>query len=113
MDRHSRGLVRNEDNFSVQLQSEDGSFHLLLKSELQKMEYQLQPLMPQTMPKGSARQELDDLVGYLQSVSSTKEHLQGRKKINHEPHILAERVVKIMRCKSRFLLLAFIVFALR
>jgi len=67
-----KGLVRNEDNFSVQLQSEDGSFHLLLKSELQKMEYQLQPLMPTNYAERLSRQELDDLVGYLQSVSSAK-----------------------------------------
>ena len=28
------GIVRNEDNFSVQLQSVDGTFHLLQKSDL-------------------------------------------------------------------------------
>jgi len=67
-----KGLVRNEDNFSVQLQSEDGSFHLLLKSELQKLEYQAQPLMPTNYGERLSRQELDDLVGYLQSVSSAK-----------------------------------------
>jgi putative heme-binding domain-containing protein len=67
-----KGLVRNEDNFSVQLQSEDGSFHLLSKSELQRLEYQPQPLMPRDYGERLSRQELDDLVGYLQSVSSTK-----------------------------------------
>jgi putative heme-binding domain-containing protein len=67
-----KGLVRNEDNFSVQLQSEDGSFHLLLKSDLRELGYQLQPLMPTNYSEKLSRQELDDLVGYLQSVSSTK-----------------------------------------
>jgi cytochrome c oxidase cbb3-type subunit 3 len=66
-----RGLVRNEDNFSVQIQSEDGAFHLLLKSELQKLEYQSQPLMPSNYGETLSRQELNDLVGYLQSVKST------------------------------------------
>ena len=65
-----KGLVRNEDNFSLQLQSEDGSFHLLQKSELQTLEYQVQPLMPTDYGERLSRQELDDLVGYLQSVSS-------------------------------------------
>ncbi len=66
-----RGLVRNEDNFSVQIQSEDGAFHLFLKSELQKLEYQSQPLMPSNYGESLSRQELDDLVGYLQSIKST------------------------------------------
>lgn len=66
-----RGLVRNEDNFSVQIQSEDGAFHLFLKSELQKLEYQSQPLMPSNYGESLSRQELNDLVGYLQSVSAT------------------------------------------
>jgi putative heme-binding domain-containing protein len=67
-----KGLVRNEDNFSLQLQSEDGSFQLFLKSELQKLEYQPQPFMPTDYGERLSRQELDDLVGYLQSVASTK-----------------------------------------
>lgn len=68
--RTSRGLVRNEDNFSVQILSEDGTFHLFLKSELQKLEYQSQPLMPANYGESLSRQELDDLVGYLQNASS-------------------------------------------
>jgi cytochrome c oxidase cbb3-type subunit 3 len=65
-----KGLVRNEDNFSVQIQSEDGAFHLFLKSELQKLEYQPQPLVPTNYGEKFSQQDLDDLVGYLQSVSS-------------------------------------------
>jgi cytochrome c oxidase cbb3-type subunit III len=64
-----KGLVRNEDNFSVQLQSEDGSFHFYLKSELEKLEYQTQPLMPTNYGDRLSQQELDDLVGYLQSIA--------------------------------------------
>ena len=64
-----KGLVRNEDNFSLQLQAEDGVFHLLLKSELQSIDYQ--PLMPTNHGSPLSRAELDDVVGFLQSVSSS------------------------------------------
>jgi putative heme-binding domain-containing protein len=33
------GVIRNEDNFSIQLQTRDGSFHFLQKSELQNVEH--------------------------------------------------------------------------
>jgi hypothetical protein len=32
------GRVRNEDNFSLQLQTLDGAFHLFMKSELRSFE---------------------------------------------------------------------------
>ena len=40
------GIIRNEDNFSLQLQSLDGSFHLLNKSEVSKLEFLPDPIMP-------------------------------------------------------------------
>lgn len=65
---HLRGVVRNEDNFSVQMQSADGTFHFLLKSSLEKLEYQTLSPMPTDYGQRLTRQELDDLVGYLQSI---------------------------------------------
>ena len=67
-----KGLIRNEDNFSIQLQSEDGVFHLLLKSELQKLEYRPPAPMPKDYGEKLTPQELNDLVGYLQSVAVTE-----------------------------------------
>ena len=64
------GAVRNEDNFSIQLQSADGAFHFLLKSEVDKLEYQRLPAMPTDYGQKLSRQELDDLVGYLQSIKA-------------------------------------------
>jgi putative heme-binding domain-containing protein len=64
------GIVRNEDNFSVQMQSADGGFHFLLKSELEKLEYQPLSPMPTGYGQRLTRQELDDLVGYLQSINA-------------------------------------------
>jgi putative heme-binding domain-containing protein len=62
------GIVRNEDNFSVQLQTADGAFHFLSRSTLQKLEYQDHPLMPTNYGDRLDRAELDDLASYLISV---------------------------------------------
>src|SRR5208282_3657364 len=40
------GRVRDEDNFSVQLQTLDGRFHFLSKSEIDTMELDSHSLMP-------------------------------------------------------------------
>jgi cytochrome c oxidase cbb3-type subunit III len=74
-----KGLVRNEDNFSVQIQSEDGSFHSFLKSDLTKLEYLSKPLMPTDYRERLSRQEVDDLVGYLQSLSFMRPSQEGEK----------------------------------
>jgi sRNA-binding regulator protein Hfq len=63
------GAVRNEDNFSLQLQSSDGSFHLLQKSEVAAVKPSSQPLMPEDYDQKLSPAELDDIVGYLMSVA--------------------------------------------
>jgi cytochrome c oxidase cbb3-type subunit 3 len=62
------GVVRNEDNFSIQLQTTDGSFHSLSRSALQNLEYQAKPAMPNNYRQRLDASELDDLVSYLMSV---------------------------------------------
>src|SRR5579872_545189 len=66
------GIVRNEDNFSVQLQTQDGSFHFLQKSDLQNLEYRNQSLMPTNYEERLTRAELNDLVSYLMDASSSQ-----------------------------------------
>lgn len=66
------GLARNEDNFSLQLQTTDGTFHLLNKSEVQKIEYQPRSLMPDDYGSRLSSTELDDLVSYLVSIARDK-----------------------------------------
>jgi cytochrome c oxidase cbb3-type subunit 3 len=63
-----KGMVRNEDNFSLQLQSGDGSFHLLLKSDLQRIQREPQSSMPSDYASKLSKAQLDDLVSYLLSV---------------------------------------------
>jgi len=62
------GIVRNEDNFSVQLQTADGAFHFLSRSDLKRLEYQSKPAMPTNYGEKLDRKELDDLVNYIVSV---------------------------------------------
>lgn len=60
-----RGVVRNEDNFSLQMQTADGAFHLFDKSEIARIEHQASSLMPTDYRSKLTDSELDDLVGFL------------------------------------------------
>ena len=59
------GLIRNEDNFSLQMQTPDGNFYFFEKRDLLRVERQPQPLMSETYETQLAKSELDDLVSYL------------------------------------------------
>jgi cytochrome c oxidase cbb3-type subunit III len=59
------GLIRNEDNFSVQFQTRDGGFHSFQKSELRGLDRLETSLMPTNYGERLSPAELDDLVSYL------------------------------------------------
>jgi cytochrome c oxidase cbb3-type subunit 3 len=59
------GLVRNEDNFSLQLQTVDGSFHFFMKSELQMLEPQPQSVLPAGYHSALGGRDLDDVISFL------------------------------------------------
>jgi cytochrome c oxidase cbb3-type subunit 3 len=63
--RQFTGIARNEDNFSLQLQSLDGTFHLFSKKDLEHFEYLPKSLMPSDYGSVLSATELDDLVSYL------------------------------------------------
>jgi putative heme-binding domain-containing protein len=63
------GVVRNEDNFSLQLQSMDGAFHFIQKPEVAAVESSARPLMPDDYGQTLSAAERDDLVGYLMTVA--------------------------------------------
>jgi len=63
------GLIRNEDNFSIQIQTRDGSFHFFQKSEIQKLEHLDASLMPTNYGERLSAAELNDLVSYMMSVA--------------------------------------------
>jgi putative heme-binding domain-containing protein len=59
------GMVRNEDNFSLQLQTKDGIFHLLDKSSLRALERRAGSLMPSDYGTRLSGRDIDDLISYL------------------------------------------------
>jgi len=65
------GLVRNEDNFSVQILAKDGSFHFLQKSELRSLEHLDGSFMPANYAERLTRSELNDLASYLMSAPAS------------------------------------------
>ena len=74
------GLIRNEDNFSVQLQTKDGRFHCLKKAELRNFEHLDSSLMPANYRELLDDSELNDLVSYLMATSATSKAVTPRKK---------------------------------
>jgi cytochrome c oxidase cbb3-type subunit III len=79
------GIIRNEDNFSLQLQSEDGAFHFFQKSEVKRAETGPKSLMPSDYSSRLTGQQLNDLISYLISLgqaasSASQQTVQGRKR---------------------------------
>lgn len=67
------GRVRNEDNFSLQLQTLDGVFHFFAKSDIEGVEYSSQPLMPSNYGSTLSSNDLNDLIRYMMSTASRSE----------------------------------------
>lgn len=63
------GVARNEDNFSLQLQTPDGVFHLLNKSDIKDLTYTGRSPMPSDYGAILSAAELNDLVSYLLDTS--------------------------------------------
>jgi cytochrome c oxidase cbb3-type subunit 3 len=74
------GIVRNEDNFSLQLQAVDGGFHLFMKSDLENITKQPQSLMPSTYGSTLSRAELDDLASFLMAAARDRKSDAASKK---------------------------------
>jgi len=64
-----QGVVRNEDNFSLQLQSFNGAFYLIQKADLAAIKPAAQPLMPDNYGKTLSASELNDIVSYLMQIA--------------------------------------------
>lgn len=77
------GIVRNEDNFSIQLQTENGAFYFLKKSDLQGLDGQSRSLMPSDYGQKLRPQQLQDLASYL--ARSAEARKQDRKKKEGQP----------------------------
>ncbi|MGI9073070.1 MAG: c-type cytochrome [Bryobacteraceae bacterium] len=63
--RKFTGRALNEDNFSLQLQTLDGTFHFFDKSMLARLEREPRSIMPSNYGSTLSPSDLDDLVSYL------------------------------------------------
>jgi putative heme-binding domain-containing protein len=59
------GRIRNEDNFSLQLEALDGIFYSVRKSDLEALEYNSQTLMPSDYSSTLSPDDLNDVISYL------------------------------------------------
>ena len=77
------GRIRDEDNFTLQLETTDGTFFSLTKSELKGLEYSSQALMPDYGSKLNAV-ELNDLVSYLMKASGVGKAVTAKEPFDEE-----------------------------
>ena len=73
------GVARNEDNFSLQLQTPDGAFHLFQKSELANITHENTSLMPPDYASTLTAEQLQDLIAFLMSTNGGKGPRAARK----------------------------------
>ena len=66
------GMVRNEDNFSIQLLSPDGTFHFFSKTDIKSLERSPTPLMPSNYGTRLNTEQLNDIVSYLLSIAQSQ-----------------------------------------
>jgi cytochrome c oxidase cbb3-type subunit 3 len=78
------GLVRNEDNFSVQLQTKDGNFHFFKKTDLPSFDRQDGSLMPADYRSRLSDGELNDLASYLMTTPAPNKAAPPRKKVDED-----------------------------
>ena len=66
------GIVRNEDNFSLQLQARDGIFHLFEKAALASIKPEKQSWMPNNYGSSLSAAAINDLISYLIRIAATQ-----------------------------------------
>lgn len=59
------GVLRNEDAFTLAVQTEDGRFHLLARNDVTDVRYTEHSLMPRDYGKRLTPKELNDIVSFL------------------------------------------------
>jgi cytochrome c oxidase cbb3-type subunit 3 len=82
------GVVRNEDNFSLQLQTPDGAFHSVVRADVASIAYSKAPLMPTDYGSTLSPTELNDLISFL--MSAAQQNKTADDKLNNESQDEAE-----------------------
>jgi cytochrome c oxidase cbb3-type subunit 3 len=84
--RKFSGMIRNEDNASLQLQDEEGRFYLLMKSSLASLQRKSGKPMPVDYGQRLNATELNDLVGYILREARASDSELVPAKRETEPH---------------------------
>lgn len=63
--RTIEGVIKNENNFSLQILGVDQKLHLLLRDEIQELAYEGNALMPSDFDKKLSKEEFQDLLAFL------------------------------------------------
>lgn len=66
------GVIRNEDNSSLQLQARDGAFHLFDKSTLASIVREKKSLMPADYGAKLSPSDVNDLISYLIQIAASE-----------------------------------------
>lgn len=82
------GVLRNEDNFSIQFQSPDGAFHSITKADAASISHSKTPLMPTDYGTKLSAAELNNLISFL--MSTAQQGNPTADKLNNEPQDEAE-----------------------
>jgi putative heme-binding domain-containing protein len=72
------GVLRNEDSFTVELQTENGRYYMFVRKDLSDIQYTDHSLMPQDYRKRLRPKELDDIVSFLVVAAGPQEKTEGR-----------------------------------
>src|SRR5262249_18460932 len=78
------GMPRNEDNFSLQLQTPDGSFHMLQKTAIVSLTRSSGSIMSADHGLQLSTRELNDLMGFLMQSSGAQQASNSRKNTDDE-----------------------------
>lgn len=78
------GMARNEDNFSLQLQTPDGVFHLLNKADIRALTYAGRSPMPSDYASTLSSADLNDLVSYLLRTSEKARKVESKAEAGDE-----------------------------
>ena len=60
-----RGIVKNENPFSLQILGLDNNLHLVNRDQATKIQYDTKPLMPTNIDKTLSPEEFQDLLAFL------------------------------------------------
>lgn len=77
------GSLRNENNSSIQIQSADGQFFLLAKSDVRSIERSPAPAMPEDYEQQLGSSEIADLVSYIFHQTSVRK-IAGSAPVHHK-----------------------------